>query len=198
MLIRFSGADLDRRPDIAGAMFAVRHAVFVRRRGWRALDRGAEIERDEHDGPAADYILCFGSGGRLAGGLRLLPLQGKPTLAAAITGFDPSHAGMGGKNHLELTRFFAVKGVGPPGKVRDELLSGLFAHCRELAVTRLLSTMDAGLLTHFRRLGAQVREVLPPRCYDEGVLTVVVIEVEPSGPEATFLPPAEWPATISV
>jgi len=92
-----------------------------------------------------------------------------------------------GPHIWELTRFFVLKGRGRPGALRDRLLDALFAHGRERGVARLLATIDAGLLRHFRRIGLAMTPLGPPFAFAEGCAVVVLVAVPPVGPAVTFL-----------
>ncbi|MFZ4806477.1 MAG: acyl-homoserine-lactone synthase [Hyphomicrobiaceae bacterium] len=187
MLLRFSGRHIERARAHACAMFEARSRVFVGRRGWRALARPDGLERDAADGPAAEYLLLLGPDRGIVAGLRLLPTRAaRPVTcvdAALVAGLDLPC----GPEIRELTRFFVLKGQGPPGAVRDRLLNGLFAHCRQRGVARLLATIDAGLLGHFRRIGLAMTAIGAPFAFAEGRAIVVLVTVPSIGPAVTFL-----------
>lgn len=185
MLLRLTGAQLATCPRLSRALFASRHAVFVRRRGWWALSSPDGLERDQYDRADAVYLLST-RGGRVIAGLRLLPLNGEPMRETVSVVIEPDASLPVGPDIWELTRFFVVKGAAAPGHGRDRLLSALYAYCRERGIRRLLTAVDVRLVPHLKRLGLVVHALAPPRSYAEGIAVALIIDMEPAGPFAAL------------
>jgi acyl-homoserine lactone synthase len=171
---------------LSRALFIARHAVFVERRGWRALSAADGLERDQYDDPDTVYLIGI-CRGRVIAGLRLSPTVSRHPLRHAFSFLlAPDALPPAAADVWDLSRFFVVKGVVASGQNRDLLLAALFSHCRQSGIRSLLSVVDARLVPHLVRIGLAIRPLGPARPYAEGVAVAVVIDAEPTGPFRAF------------
>lgn len=179
MIVRLSGADEPRCPDLFMQMYRQRHDVYVKRRKWFWLNAAGGIEKDQFDTADATYLLVLDKSENVLAGLRLLPTSGPHLLADVFPHLARDCPIPRARNVLELTRFYVAHSVRGASAQRlvGILAAGLFEHCLEAGVERLTSVVDTFLLPRMKELGWPVRALGAPCRYAEGTAVAVEIAV---------------------
>jgi acyl-homoserine lactone synthase len=87
--------------------FRLRYEIYVKERGWKALERSDGRDIDQFDTDAATYLFAF-EGRRLVGGLRIVPTM-QPTLMSDVFPQLALHGPIRRHDVAELTRIFVIK-----------------------------------------------------------------------------------------
>lgn len=161
-------------------MYRIRHDIYVRRRGWKALDREDGREIDQFDTDDAVYLLGLDQAGQVTSGLRLVPT----TCPHLIRDVFP-HAVTWGRipnneQVYEFTRYFIVGGrTGMSGKRRaaGELLCAMFEYGLSIGLTHISLLCDTFFLPHMLECRWNVHPLGLPTPYEEGTCIAVLFEV---------------------
>jgi acyl-homoserine lactone synthase len=87
--------------------FRLRYEIYVKERGWKALERPDGRDIDQFDTDAAAYLFAL-EGNRLVGGLRVVPTM-QPTLMSDVFPQLALRGPMRRHDVAELTRIFIIK-----------------------------------------------------------------------------------------
>jgi acyl-homoserine lactone synthase len=87
--------------------FRLRYEIYVKERGWKALERPDERDIDQFDTDAATYLFAL-EGNRLVGGLRVVPTM-QPTLMSDVFPQLALRGPLRRHDVAELTRIFVIK-----------------------------------------------------------------------------------------
>jgi acyl-homoserine lactone synthase len=82
MIYILSGYDAGRYPSLMEQVYRLRYKVFIEEMGWKDLDKGDGLERDQFDGPDAIHQICVRDG-KVVGYQRGLPTV-KPHLLSDV------------------------------------------------------------------------------------------------------------------
>lgn len=159
--------------------FRVRYDLYVKGRGWKALDRPDEREVDQFDNADASYLI-WADGSEIVGGIRLIPTD-KPHLMSEVF---PQIVTLGTiprrRDIWEITRLFTSRG-GNSAVNRKSVTNQVFCGMFEFAITKNLEAVTVVCDTFFLpRLLEKEIEVNPlglPTPYDEGTCIAVYIPV---------------------
>jgi acyl homoserine lactone synthase len=133
--------DRDRYAAETDAYFRLRKAVFVDRLGWD-IPASGDLETDEFDLQPCVYLLAA-EGGRVTGGVRIMPTTGPTLLATRFARIIPDNFRFQAPTIWELTRF-CVEDDLEPFRSRYGV--------KRVAAELCLAVLDFGLdngLTHF-------------------------------------------------
>jgi acyl-homoserine lactone synthase len=161
-------------------MFRLRHDIYVRRRGWKALERPDGRDIDQFDTDATVYLLSIDDEGQVTGGLRLNPTTG-PHLIRDV--FPHTVAGEEipiGEHIYEFTRWFVVKEHVSPEenrRVAGELLVAMLEYGRHIGLTHISLCCDAFFWKTMQQTRWDVRRLGPITRYPEGKCISVIFEV---------------------
>ena len=161
-------------------MFRIRHDIYVRRRGWKALARPDGREIDQFDTDDAVYLLGLDEAGHVTSGLRLVPTT-KPHLIRDVFPHAVTWGRIPSDEHIyEFTRYFIVGGkIGMRGKRRaaGELLCAMFEYGIAAGLTHISLLCDTFFLPHMLECNWKVHPLGLPTPYDEGTCIAVLFEV---------------------
>jgi acyl-homoserine lactone synthase len=87
--------------------FRLRYEIYVKERGWKALERPDGRDIDQFDTDAATYLFAL-EGQRLVGGLRVVPTM-QPTLMGDVFPQLALRGPIRRHDVAELTRIFVIK-----------------------------------------------------------------------------------------
>jgi acyl-homoserine lactone synthase len=104
-LIANANAHLYR--DEMDAYFRTRHEIYVRERGWKALDRPDGREIDQFDTARTSYVVAM-DGSKIVGGMRLVPTL-CPTLLSDLFPELSLRGAVKRSDIYELSRFFVTR-----------------------------------------------------------------------------------------
>lgn len=138
--------------------FELRHAIFVRERGWTDFDRG-DIETDQYDNHHAVYALCIGADQQVIGCFRLYPTV-LPHMISESFAWTVEGAVIQEPDVLELTRFGIKKGH-RGGPVYLELFLGLTEYCLHNGISGTTALIRAVRKPVMEDYGLSVRALGP-------------------------------------
>jgi len=87
--------------------FRLRYEIYVKERGWKALERPDSRDIDQFDTDAATYLFAL-EGNRLVGGLRVVPTTA-PTLMSDVFPQLALRGPIRRDDVCELTRIFVIR-----------------------------------------------------------------------------------------
>lgn len=93
--------------DVFDDYFRLRYEIYVKERGWKALERPDGRDIDQFDTDAATYLFAL-EGSRLIGGLRVVPTM-QPTLMSDVFPQLALRGPIRRHDVAELTRIFVIK-----------------------------------------------------------------------------------------
>lgn len=169
-LIDATNRHLPKNQKLLEESFLVRHELYVKGRGWKALEKPDGREIDQFDTDAAIYVI-WADGMEVVGGARFVPTD-QPHLMSEVFphivtfGSVPRSA-----NIWEITRLFTSRG-GKSAVNRRDVTSEVFCAMFELGLVKNLEAITVVCDTFFlpRLLEAEI-DVKPlglPTPYDEG------------------------------
>jgi acyl-homoserine lactone synthase len=162
------------------SLFRLRHELYVRRRGWSAIDRGDGLEKDQFDTDAALYLLGLDdASGEILAGTRLMPTMGPHLMADVfphiVTGDVPR-----GPDILEMTRYFTTPNRRNPRQMKrmgSEVLCAMFEYGLEEGINYITVVCDTFFLPGMQECGWKVEPLGLPHNYGEGSCIAVKFEV---------------------
>ena len=160
-------------------MFRLRHDIYVKRRGWKALERADGRDIDQFDTDATVYLLAIDDTGSVCGGLRLNPTTGphliRDVFPQTVSGEIPT-----GERIYEFTRWFVVKERVSPEenrRVAGELLVAMLEYGKSIGLTHMSLCCDAFFWKTMQETRWDVRRLGPIIRYPEGKCISVLFEV---------------------
>lgn len=160
-------------------MFRLRYELYVKRRGWSALDRGDGREIDQFDNDDAVYLLgTEGERGSVIAGTRLMPTVG-PHLMANVFPHIAARGVPRAPNILEMTRYFVDPKAGRGARARrlgGEVLCAMFEYAIARDINYITVVCDTFFLPQMRVCGWVYETLGPPYDYGEGRCIAVKFE----------------------
>lgn len=160
-------------------MFRLRHEIYVKRRGWKALEKADGRDIDQFDTDDTVYLLSIDDVGSVCGGLRLNPTTGphliRDVFPQTVTGEIPA-----GGNIYEFTRWFVVKERVCPEenrRVAGELLVAMLEYGMSINLTHMSLCCDAFFWKTMKETHWDVRRLGPVVRYPEGKCISVLFDV---------------------
>jgi len=161
--------------------YRVRYDLYVKGRGWKALDRPDGREVDQFDNEHATYLI-WADHNEVVGGARFVPTD-RPHLMSEVFPHTATFAPIPRNPKVwEITRLFTSRG-GSSAANRRNVTSEVFCGMFELALNYELEAITVVCDTFFlpRLLDAQI-DLTPlglPTPYDEGTCIACYIPVTP-------------------
>jgi len=159
--------------------YRLRHEIYVRERGWKALARPDGREIDQFDTKDAVYLI-WEHEGRVFGGARFIPTD-KPHLMSELFAHTATLAPVPRRNDVwEITRLFSVRDL--EGRIKrntviGDLLCGMF----ELGLRRKLEAIsvvcDTFFLPRFLEQNIKAVPLGLPTPYEEGICIACLLPV---------------------
>lgn len=164
-------------------MFRLRHDFYVVRNGWRALDRGDGLERDEFDTDATVYLLYLDDCEHLLGSYRLCPSTGPTLLFSKFSSWIDDADAAPAPDVWDLSRWFLtdrVRGADREraDRVQGELACGIFEFALTRGVTAYAMFSETRFYEAMLRAGWPVRPLGMPRPYDETGATAIALRLD--------------------
>ena len=144
--------------DLMTEHFRVRHDIYVRERGWKALARSDGLERDQFDDADTVYVLAEDQG-RIVGGSRLRPSL-KPHLLGEV--FPHLAEGLGvprGPDIYEWTRLFILKDRREGwkhGALPGQIVCGGLEYLLDEGVTAFSLILEMWWIPRFHEMGWKI------------------------------------------
>jgi acyl-homoserine lactone synthase len=159
--------------------YRIRHDIFVKWRGWKALDRPDGRELDQFDTQAAKYLM-WTDGDEVVGGARFVPtnqphLQSEVFPAIATLAPPPRSADI-----WEGTRLFASRTGKSKANRRDvsqDVLCAMFEMGLKFRLKAITVICDTFFLPRLLEDGVKATPLSLPTPYDEGTCIAIVMPV---------------------
>lgn len=154
--------------------FRLRYDVYVKERGWKALDRRDGREIDQFDTAAATYLFAL-EGRRLVGGIRIVPTTA-PTLMSEVFPQLALHGPIRRPDVYELTRIFIIKerrGEQAAPRVEHLILCAVMEYGLAQGLSQYTVVMDAWWIRRLQENGWRITPLGLPVEID-GAMTVGV------------------------
>ena len=178
-LINSTNRHVPEHERLIETSFRVRYDLYVKSRGWKALDRPDGREVDQFDTDDATYLI-WADGEEVVGGARFVPTD-KPHLMSEIFPHIVTLTSVPRNPRIwEITRLFTSRG-GASTANRRNVTSEVFCAMFELGLHEQLEAITVVCDTFFlpRLLDAEI-EVRPlgtPTPYDEGTCIACLLPV---------------------
>ncbi|AWM86067.1 acyl-homoserine-lactone synthase [Microvirga sp. 17 mud 1-3] len=161
---------------VLDAYHSARHEVFVKERGWRALDRGDGRDVDAYDNDEAIYLLAL-EDDRPVGGLRLYPTLLPHMISEAFPHLVHGRP-LCGPTIFECTRYFVVR-ERRTGRTDCRLLAAFQQFCLEEGITEVTAVVEMWWLPRWQQAGFKVRPLGLPTPIEGQPCLAVAIAVSP-------------------
>ena len=147
-------------PSLVEQQFQIRHAIFVKEKGWHEFERRSTYEMDQYDDDEAIYILAA-EGERVIAGFRLYPTTRPHMLLNAfpqlVEGEVPQAPDI-----FEWSRIFIVRDKRDSG-VYYELGAAMHEFCFARGITSCTAVIQMPRLAVMRHAGFAVRPLGLPK-----------------------------------
>jgi acyl-homoserine lactone synthase len=156
-------------------LFKVRHEVFVREKGWTALDKPDGLDRDAYDDHHTTYIIAL-EGDRVVGGQRLRPtnvphlLQDHFASLAAVKGVPVA------PDVWEWSRYFVIR-ERRTSRTDCRLLAAIQQFAIEEGITKLQAIVETWWLPRWTEMGFRVRPLGLPELVEGQWCIAALIDV---------------------
>ncbi|MEQ1935901.1 MAG: acyl-homoserine-lactone synthase [Fimbriimonadaceae bacterium] len=178
-LIDRRNRDQARPADLLEESYRLRHDVYVRDRGWKALERPDEREIDQFDTLDAVYFV-WADDRRVLGGARFIPTH-KPHLMSDVFPEIATIAPVPRSEDVwEITRFFSVRD--PSGRITrnnviGDILCGMFEMGLHHGLSGISVVCDTFFLPRFLEQDIRAIPLGLPTPYPEGICIACVMPV---------------------
>lgn len=158
--------------------FRIRHVVYVKERGWKALDRPDEREIDQFDTEQARYLVVL-EGERVIGGMRMVPTTA-PTLMSELFPQLCIRPLIQRLDVFELSRIFVIpekRGEQTRPNIQDLLLCGVMEYGLEEGMSQFTIVLETWWLPRLQDRGWRVTPLGLPEDIDGMSTIAVAVEV---------------------
>lgn len=173
MIYAITPENRDSYAPFVEQQFQIRHAIFVKEKGWQEFERRSIYEMDQYDDEEAIYILAA-EGERVVAGFRLYPTTRPHMLVSAFPQLVEGEAPRG-PDILEWSRIFIVRDKRDSG-VYYELGAAMHEFCFARGVKSVTAVIQMPRLAVMRHAGFAVRPLGLPK--DVGGQPFVAVHVE--------------------
>ena len=179
-LIDKRNRDQARNAALLEESYRLRHDVYVRERGWKALERPDGRELDQFDTPEAVYFV-WADDTRVLGGARFIPTD-KPHLMSEIFPQIATFAPVPRRRDVwEITRMFSIRD--PSGRVSrnaviGDLLCGMFEMGLHHGLSAISVVCDTFFLPRFLEQDIRAIPLGLPSPYPEGICIACMLPVD--------------------
>ena len=162
----------------------IRYDIYVKTRGWNALDRPDGRELDDFDTEEATYLLAIEDGGNVVGGSRLVPSV-YPHLLSEVFPHMASVAGLPrGPLIVEWTRYFVVperRNIGRACDLGGMIATGVYEHCLNEGYRTITAIFETYWLTRLLEFGWHIQTLGLPELIDGNWTIAAAIAVDRDG-----------------
>ncbi len=159
--------------------YRLRHDVYVRERGWKAIERTDGREIDQFDNDNAVYLI-WENAGRVLGAGRFIPTD-KPHLMSELFAHTATFAPVPRRRDVwEITRLFSVRdpsGVIKRNTVIGDLLCGMFEMGLHHKLEAISVVCDTFFLPRFLEQDIKATPLGLPTPYPEGICIACLLPV---------------------
>jgi acyl-homoserine lactone synthase len=178
-LVDASNMHLPLQAQLLEESYRIRYDLYVKGRGWKALDRPDGREVDQFDTELATYLI-WADGTEVIGGARFVPTD-EPHLMSDVFPHIVTFADIPNSPKIwEITRLFTSRG-GKSQVNRRNVTSEVFCAMFELGLIKGLEAItvvcDTFFLPRLLESGVEVRPLGLPTPYDEGTCIACLMPV---------------------
>jgi acyl-homoserine lactone synthase len=158
--------------------FRIRYAIYVKGRGWKALDRPDKREIDQFDTEQARYLVVL-EGSRVIGGMRMVPTTA-PTLMSDLFPQLCIRPLIRRPDVFELSRIFVIpekRGEKARPHIEDILLCGIMEYGLEEGIAQFTIVLETWWLPRLQDRGWRVTPLGLPEDIDSMSTIAVAVEV---------------------
>lgn len=160
----------------------IRHRIYIEELRWRGLTpRANKREYDQFDIEDTVYLLGI-EGGRVVGGLRLVPTTGPHLIADVFSRFASERGVPRRPDIAEWTRIFVVperREEHSGSKIGSTIIASMIDYGLQEGLTGISVVMNTFWLPKFLKYGWRVRPLGLPDVHDDEWLVAVLIDVTP-------------------
>jgi acyl-homoserine lactone synthase len=159
-------------------MYRIRHAIYVKERGWKALDRPDGRDIDQFDTDEAEYLLVL-EREKVVGGMRMVPTLA-PTLMSELFPQLCVRPVIRQSDVLELSRIFVIperRGDQAKPHVEDMLLCSVMEYGLESGLSQFAIVLETWWLPRLQERGWRVTPLGLPEDIDGMSTIAVAVEV---------------------
>lgn len=171
--------ELPLSQDLLEQQYRLRHDVYVRERGWKAIARPDGREIDQFDSSDAVYLI-WENGGRVLGAARFIPTD-KPHLMSELFSHTATFQPVPRRSNVwEITRFFSIRD--PLGEVKrnaviGDILCGMFEMGLHFKLNAISVVCDTFFLPRFLEQDIKAVPIGLPTPYPEGICVACLLPV---------------------
>ena len=178
-LINEENRDQAQCVELLEQSFRLRHDVYVRERGWKALDRPDGREVDQFDNNDATYLI-WANEARVLGSARFVPTD-KPHLMSDVFPHTATFAEVPRRASVwEITRFFSVRdpdNLVKRNTVIGDILCGMFEMGLHHKLEAISVVCDTFFLPRFLEQSIEATPLGLPTPYAEGICIACMLPV---------------------
>ncbi|MDJ1157571.1 acyl-homoserine-lactone synthase [Chelatococcus sp. SYSU_G07232] len=152
----------------------IRHEIFVKERGWSALDRPDGRELDGYDTDETIYLLALDEG-RVVGGHRLFPTT-RPHMLSEVFPALVAQKVPSAPDVYEWSRFFIVR-ERRSGRTYLRLMAAVQQLCLEEGISSITAVIEMWWLPRFHEAGFVVHPLGLPQPVEGVATAAVMIEI---------------------
>lgn len=164
--------------------YRIRYDIYVKTRGWKALDRPDRREKDAFDTDEATYLLAIEDDGNVVGGSRLVPSD-CPHLLSEVFPHMASVAGLPrGSQIIEWTRYFVVperRNGHKPCDLGGVLATGVYEYCLNEGYRTMTAIFETYWLTRLLGFGWHIQPLGLPELIDGNWTIAAAIAIDRDG-----------------
>jgi acyl-homoserine lactone synthase len=157
--------------------FRARHAVYVKERGWKELDRPDGREIDQYDTDKAIHLIAL-EGSRVVGGHRFIPTTG-PNMIAEVFPHLTVAGPLCAADAYETSRIFVVRdrrGDQSFPKVESLVLAGTIEFALVEGIKKITFVMETWWFPRLEEIGWRLRPLGLP--YDVKGMSCLAVSVD--------------------
>lgn len=161
--------------DVLDNYHRIRHDVFVRERGWKAIERDDGRDIDAYDGDSTVHLIAM-DGDRVVGGERLTPTTSPHMLSEVFPGLAAVKGVPIGPSIWEGSRYFVVR-ERRVGRTDCMLLAALQEFALDEGITHYSIVIETWWLPRLHEAGFVVRPLGLPTLIENQWALAATIDV---------------------
>jgi len=158
--------------------FRIRHEVFAKERGWKAVERSDQRDIDAFDRPDTIHLVAI-DGDRVVGGQRLVPTTSPHMLSEIFPDLASVRGVPVGPTIWEASRYFVVR-ERRSGRTDCTMLAGVQEFGLDEGITHYSAVIETWWLPRLHEAGFVVRPLGLPTLIEDQWAIAAEVEVRES------------------